>query len=391
MSARLRWLVVLAVLLVVGVPLAILFLRSHERVVHTEHLPPQGEASYNPLYVLGQALRADGITVHSSPRLDLPRMQLKPADTVLLLQDTADVPAPTAQALLAWVERGGHLLLRTPPPFKDEDAAQGPLLDALGVDTEYYESNCKAFHIADDPGHSEFCSGRRFGVDVPDGVRVEREWGDDEGLVFARLRKGNGTVDVLSDMEFLKGTPRIFNAEDPKGSLADGLHDLAHRDLTRHVLDPNYAEGTVWLIYGSRPPTLWSRIFYQGWPVWVPLLLALLAWLWQRAQRLGSLLPAPATERRSLLEHVRASGEHLLRHGKAPLLYDATRRAFLARLRRRAPTAAALSGEAQVHAIASLLQWPHSRVQTALQVPPSKDVVALRERIRLLIQMRNLL
>ncbi|WP_313345565.1 DUF4350 domain-containing protein [Stenotrophomonas sp.] len=391
MSARLRWLVVLAVLVTLGVPLAILFLRSHERVTHTEHLPPQGEASYNPLYVLGQALRADGITAHSSPRLDLQRMPLQPGDTVVLLQDSADVPPPIAQSLLQWVERGGHLLLRTPPLAGDDDTVQGPLLDALGVDTEYYDSACKPFHIADDPGHSEFCSGRRFGVDAPDGIRVEREWGDDEGLVFARLRKGAGTVDVLSDMEFLKGTPRPFDADDAKDSLADGLHDTAHRDLTRYVLEPNYAKGTMWLIYGSRPPTLWSRIFYQGWPVWVPLLLALLGWLWQRAQRFGSPLPAPASERRSLLEHVRASGEHLLRYGKAPLLYDAVRRAFLARLRRRAPTAAALTGEAQVHAIATLLQWPHSRVQTALQAPASQDVAGLRDRIRLLIQMRNLL
>jgi hypothetical protein len=391
MSARLRWLLVMGALVVLGVPAAILFLRTHERVTHTEHLPPQGEASYNPLYVLGQALRADGITAQSGPRIDLRRMQLQPGDTLVLLQDNADVPAPTAKALLQWVEGGGHLLLRTPPLSKDEEETQGPLLDALGVDTEYYDSACKAFHIADDPGHAEFCSGRRFGVEAPDGIRVERHWGDDDGLVFARLRKGAGTVDVVSDMEFLKGTPRPFHADDPKDSLADGLHDIAHRDLTRYLLDPNYGKGTMWLIYGSRPPTLWSRIFYQGWPVWVPLLLALLGWLWQRSQRLGSVLPAPASERRSLLEHVRASGEHLLRYGKAPLLYDAVRRAFLARLRRRAPTAAALAGEAQVHAIATLLQWPHSRVQTALQVPPSKDVVALRDRIRLLIQMRNLL
>ena len=391
MSARLRWLLVLGVLLAIGVPLSIVFLRTHEKVTHTEHLAPQGEASYNPLYVLGQALRADGHSTHNSPRIDLPRMQLAPGDTVLLLQDSVDVPAPTAQALLAWVERGGHLLLRTSSPYKDDDTAQGPLLDALGVDTEYYEGVCKPFHVADDPGHSEFCEGLRFGIDPPEGLRVEREWGDDDGLVFVRLRKGAGTIDVLSDMEFLKGTPRSFSPDDVKGSLADGLHDPAHRDLTRYLLEPNYGKGTVWLIYGSRPPTLWSRIFYQGWPVWVPLLLALLGWLWQRAQRLGSELPAPATERRSLLEHVRGSGEHLLRYGKAPLLYDAVRRAFLARLRRRAPTAAALSGEAQVHAIATLLQWPHTRVQTALQVPASKDVAALRDRIRLLIQMRNLL
>ncbi|MFI8718174.1 DUF4350 domain-containing protein [Stenotrophomonas sp. NPDC077464] len=391
MSARLRWLLVLGVILLLGVPVSIMFLRTHEKITRTEHLPAQGEASYNPLYVLGQALRADGITVHSSPRIDLPRMQLTPRDTVVLLQDSADVPAPSARALLEWVGQGGHLLVRTPPVSQDEDAPQGPLLDALGVDSAYYDSGCKGFHVVDDPGHVEFCRSRRFGVDVPEGVVLAREWGDDDGLVWARLRKGDGSVDVLADMEFLKGTPRAFDASDPEGSLADGLHDIAHRDLARYVLDPNYGEGAVWLVYGSRPPTLWSRIFYQGWPVWVPLLLALLGWLWLRAQRLGSLLPAPAVERRSLLEHVRASGEHLLRFGKAPLLYDAVRRAFLARLRRRAPTAAALSGDAQVHAIATLLHWPHSRVQTALQVPASKDVAALRDRIRLLIQMRNLL
>lgn len=391
MSARLRWLLAVGVMLLIGVPASIVFLRTHEKVTHTEHLPPQGEAGYNPLYVLGQALRADGLSTHSSPRIDLPRMQLTPGDTVLLLQDSVDVPAPTAQALLAWVESGGHLLLRTSMPYQDENAAQGPLLDTLGVDTEHYDTACKPFHVADDPGHSEFCEGLRFGIEPPAGIRIEREWGDDEGLVFARLRKGAGTIDVLSDMDFLKGTPRIFNVDDPAASLADGLHDRAHRDLTRYLLDPNYGQGTFWLIYGSRPPTLWSRIFYQGWPVWVPLLLALLGWLWLRAQRLGSVLPAPASERRSLLEHVRASGEHLLRFGKAPLLYDAVRRAFLARLRRRAPTAATLGGEAQVHAIATLLHWPHSRVQTALQVPASKDVAALRDRIRLLIQMRNLL
>jgi hypothetical protein len=391
MSPRLRWALVTAVLLVLGIPVAILFLRNHHRVTHTEHLAPQGEASYNPLYALGRALNADGIPSHSFPSVDLARMPLKPGDTVLLLKDSADVPPSTARALLDWVDRGGHLLLRTPPLHKEDEAPQGTLLDALGVYSEFYDSRCKPFHVADDPGHSEFCRGRRFELDELEDIRIDRTWGDDDGLVFARLRKGAGTVDVLSDMTFLEGTPRPFDAEDQKASLADGLHDTAHRDLTRWVLAPNYGKGTMWLVYGSRPPTLWHRLFYQGWPVWVPLMLALLGWLWQHAQRMGSVMPAPAGDRRSLLEHVRASGEHLLRYGRTPLLYDAVRRAFLARLRRRAPTAAALSGESQVHAIATLLQWPLSRVQTALQPPASQDTAALRERIRLLIQMRNLL
>lgn len=391
-SVRLRWLLIVLGLLVIGVPLAILFLRTHERVTQVERLPPQGEASYNPLYVLGQALRADGLTVQSRPRLDLPRMPLEPGDTLVLLQDSAEVPAPAVATLMAWVERGGHLIVRTPPVAKDT-AGNGPLLDALGVDSADHRSDCQPFHVRDDPQHVEFCTGRRFAVEPPAGMGLEREWGNAANLVFARLRHGQGRIDVLADMAFMqgKGRPNPIAAPNAANALVDGLHDKAHRDLTRYVLAPNYGKGTMWLVYASRPPSLWNRVFYLGWPVWAPLLLALLGWLWQRAQRLGSELPSPAAERRSLLEHIRASGEHLLRFGKAPLLYDAVRRAFLARLRRRSPSAAALSGEARVHAVATLLQWSHERVQTALTPPASHDVAGLRDRIRLLIQMRNLL
>lgn len=392
MSARLRWLLAAALLLVVAVPLTILFLRTHERVTRVETLPPQGEARYNPLYVLGQALRADGVETRARPRLDLTAMALQPHDTVVLLQDSAALPPPTARALLDWVERGGHLIVRTPPIPPAELDANGPLLDMLGVDSTTQGSQCAPFDVADNPDHIEFCRGRRFDVGPPDGTRITHQWGDDtHGQVFARLRRGAGTVDVLADLDFMLNAAAIGGGGFDPTSGVDGLHDKAHRDLTRYVLAPNYGKGTVWLVYGTRPPSLWQRVFQDGWPVWVPLLLALLGWLWLRAQRMGSLLPSPTMERRSLLEHVRASGEHLLRYGRAPLLYDAVREAFLNRLRRRAPTAAALGGDAQIHAIATLLQWSHDRVRTALQPPAAHDVAGLRDRIRLLIQMRNLL
>ncbi|WP_313274909.1 DUF4350 domain-containing protein [Stenotrophomonas sp.] len=387
MRTHLRWLLAVALLLVVAVPLTILFLRTHERVTRVETLPPQGEARYNPLYVLGQALRADGLEANARPRLDLTAMALQPHDTVVLLQDSAALPPTTARALLDWVERGGHLIVRTTPltadDAADDTADNGPLLDMLGVDGTSRRNACAPFHVADDVNHVEFCDSRRFDVDPPTGIRVAQAWRDEEhGHVFVRLRRAAGTVDVLADLNFMK------NSAAPG---VDGLHDKAHRDLARYVLAPNYGKGTVWLVYGTRPPSLWQRVFHDGWPVWVPLLLALLGWLWLRAQRMGSLLPSPAVERRSLLEHVRASGEHLLRYGKAPLLYDAVRQAFLNRLRRRAPTAAALGGDARIHAIATLLQWSHDRVRIALQPPAAHDVAGLRDRIRLLIQMRNLL
>lgn len=394
MSPRLFWSLLLGALVLFGVPLTILYLRTHERVTETIRLPPQGEAAYNPLYVLGQALRVDGIDVHSRPRLELQQMALGPNDTVVLLQDSSELPPPVASALLDWVDGGGHLLVRTPPPAEDDaGSTQGPLLDRLGVDSLFQRSDCQPFHVDDDPGHVEFCGGRRFTLGFAANAQAEHRWGTDRDLVFARLRHGQGKVSVLADMEFMRSevdspAARLGSAG---GGPSDGLHDASHRDLTRYLLDPNYGKGAVWLVYASRPPSLWSRMFYQGWPLWAPLLLALLGWLWGRSQRFGSLLPSPVLERRSLLEHVRASGELLLRFGHGARLYEAVLALFLHRLRLRAPVAAALDGAPRDQAIAELLKWPQGRVASALTPPPPHDSSALRERIRLLLQMRSLL
>lgn len=400
MSPRIRWALGVSVVAGLGLLAALIFLGTHHRVTETRVLPAQGEASYNPLYVLGQALRADGLQARSLPRLDWQSMQPGRQDTVVLLQDSAEIPASQAQRLLDWVAGGGHLLLRTPPRTKENAGhVEPPLLRQLGIDSSSNLSFCQAFHVVDDPGHVEFCSGRRFEISEQARRHVQREWRGPTGLVFVRLRHGAGMVDVLADMDFMRGVPdpipdrlnpQVRPAYDPAAP-RDGLYDRAHRDLTRYLLAPNYGKGTMWLIYATRSPSLWARMFQHGWPLWIPLLLALLGWLWARSQRFGSLLPSPREERRSLLEHVRASGQLLLRHQQGPRLHGAVRDLFLRRLQRRAPGAAVLDGAAREQAIADLLHWPRERVHTALLSPAPNDTIALKTRIALLIQMRSLL
>ena len=349
------------------------FLHTHERVDDTVDLPPRGEAAYNPLYALRESLVAAGVPARSRQRLQLSGVPLGPRDTLLLYSEPRTLLPSEVEALLAWVEGGGHLLVRTPLPRRSAESVQPwDLLERLGVHVSG-GTRCEPLLVTGQEGHVEFCRGRRFKL-VDDPALLHWGNGDREGLVFARLARGAGTIDVLADFDFMR------NAD---------LREIPHSLLTRQLLAPNWGAGTMHLVYAASVPPLWLQILTRGWMAWGPLLLALLAWLWMRTQRLGPVLPAPPVARRALLEHVGASGEHLVRYGRAPLLYEAVRAAFLDRLRRRDPLAAALEGEAGIEAVAARTGLSPRDVRHALQAPAPDDAKAFRQRIARLIQMRN--
>ena len=368
------------------------FLHNYHRVEREIDLPPRGEAAYNPLYALKQSLRADGVRVDSRQRLNLAAHALGQRDTLLIYSDPRSLSPPEVRRVLEWVEGGGHLIVRTPGWRDGNDEADIALFDELGVvlKGEDGSRDCLPFQVAGEKPHVEFCGDQRF-VFV-EGEVPELAWGDlKNGYAYARQGWGEGHVDVLADFGFLSngnppaGLAGLFGG----GGQGEGLREATHRALARQVLAPNYGHGAVHLVYAAQMPSLWRVALVRGWPVWLPLALALFAWLWLRAQRFGPLRPAPAPERRSLLEHVRASGDLLFRYGKGAMLYAAVRQAFLARLRRRDPLAAALTGEAQADAIARRLRVAPVAVLQALQTPAAHDRHAFRERISLLIKLRN--
>jgi hypothetical protein len=386
-SARIALIVALAAA-VIGAGMA-WFLHTYEKVEREIALPPRGEAGYNPLYALKKALQADGLKVESRQRLNLAAQELGAHDTLLILNDPRSMTPVDSRRLLEWVAGGGHLLLRTPPTRSGDEETSVPILEAMGVLLTDEPPECESLQVEGQDHHVEFCNGRRFFFNE---VEPELSWGDlQAAYVYARLAHGKGHVDVLADFDFLTnkgGTGGDFLGADGD-KLSGGLYDGPHRALARQVLAPNYGQGTVHLVYAAQMPSLFRTVLTRGWPVWAPLLLALLAWLWLRMQRFGPLRPSPPAERRSLLEHVRASGEHLFRYNRRALLYAAVRNSFLARLRRRDPVAAALAGEAQIGAIAERLGISADKIRTALQPPSSHDKPAFRDRISTLIQLRN--
>lgn len=347
------------------------WLSAFEQVTETVEVPRTGEARRNPLFALKLALEADGAKVEARRRLELDRHPLGSRDTVVVLGDPRALAPRDADRLLEWAERGGHLVLRTPPmdAFGGEDAH--PLWTALDLQPLDHAA-CTGWQVKDEEHHVEFCAGRRFTFE---GVNPRLSWGNfRDGFVFARLPRGEGSVDVLADLDFLT---------------TDKLSEAPHAHLARQLLAPNYGEGTVHLVYDAAVENFWLALVRRHWAVWAPLLAALLAWLWMRAERFGPLLPSPIGERRSLLEHIGASGELIYRYGYSHLLYGAMRDAFLARLRRRDPETAALTGGPQITRLSERFGLSREALRDALTPPPPDDHKAFRSRIATLVRLRN--
>lgn len=362
------------------------WLYNYEYVETQVDLPPRGEARYNPLYALRLALRAGGVEATSRQRLRLDEVPLGARDTVLVLGDPRTLSPEDVDGLLAWVELGGHLLVRTPPLERGDATRAGALLDALRL---RLLSSYACVPIAAPPvrggdggtgkdddeaagRRQAFCGGTRFTML---GVEPLQSLGDlDKGYAYARLAHGAGTVDVLSDFRFLANA---------------SLDNRASSAMARQLLQPGWKHGTVHLVYAADMPSLWRLLLEHAWMAWLPALLALAAWLWMRTQRFGPRVPSPEPARRALLEHVQASGEHLWRYGRASVLYAAVREVFMARLRRRDPFAAALDGRAQAEAIAHRTGAPVAEIERALQTPRPRDGADFRQRIARLLQLRQ--
>ena len=381
------------------------FLSTYHRVEREIDLPPRGEARYNPLLALKKTLQSRTIDANSRGDLNLAAMALQPGDTVLLDIDVRNVTDAQSETLMSWVESGGHLLLRLP---EGDEGRPGTLLSTLGltvssefgcfnwseaavkdsdtaqkaktaeaVDAAKTEQKAKESKGEADPGAGMFCSRFRFKTDEEYESDFDWLWGNrDEGFLFGRHPWGEGHVLIAADFDFLHN---------------DELKHAGNAALTWQLIGPALGTGRVFLIYAADTPPWYVLFVKQGWYVLLPLLLALLAWLWARSQRFGPLLPLASPHRRALLSHVQAAGEFAFVRGRGAALHAAVLRAFRLRLRRRDPVAAALAPEALVQTLSERHSIAAARIRHALQPQELARPEQFLAAIRTLMQLRALI
>jgi hypothetical protein len=293
---------------------------------------PRGAALRDPLLAARRLITALGVPAEAGHRVvPVP----DPSAALLLVAPPGTVSVAETEQLLDWVEAGGDLIA-TP---------QRALLDVFGVEVdeghEGDERNAGDIEVAhgeeddggeagdDGGGGDSEAAGNVLAVDPGDGraYRVEvalgarlidalgaAEYGSGPGdrHVVLRHRHGEGTVTFLADDWPL---------------LNPTIGDHEHASFLWALLSAEGRPAAVRVVWRIPRASLLAVLRERASPALASGLVLLGAWAWRRSRRFGPLLPDPPPSRRSLLEHVRASGDFLYRHGRADALVEAARRA----------------------------------------------------------------
>jgi hypothetical protein len=303
------------------------FATRFERVTERERVGYQGEARENPLLAAGMLVQRLGLPARRITGVN--QVYATPTDGVLVLADRRSMTPLLAARLIAWAERGGHVITSV-ERSRDAD----PLLDALDIEREWSKENPQTVfdvRLAENgpPLRVRLAAGTsrmRFVERIP---RAEIALRDKSGKAyFLHTRVGDGAITLVPDLSF------AANGEICNLDHAEAFWQLVNLQPDRHSL---------WTAARLEAPSLarWLRENAQA-AIGAAIFL-LLFWLWRIVPRFGPVAPDPAPARRRLLDHLRAAGRfHWDREGSLGLL-GAARDACLRRLARVHPDLALLA------------------------------------------------
>ncbi len=403
-------------------------------------------ASANPMLAATLLLRQNGHTVRAAASVAELPLQAIP-DGTLIVADAAGVVAPERAAqLLAWVQRGNTLVTQPrwinpaekaeldldeepevkyaegaePPDLhkdkgdKEDDEAEeddpaapalpelvevDPLSARLGVRLYLAAEahNCRTVKAPDpDAGATDEAAAKLLPecvvkvtvpgaayplvlshgtatlLGMPDGV--DPVWGDEDGSALRVYREGKGHV-VMVAADFF--TNQRLRRQD-------------HAELLLTVAGLNAASKTTTIVNNLDVLTWYQALWKHFKLALISAGIGLALLFWAAVRRFGPIMPRPGTERRSLIEHIDASGAWLWKaNGGGDLLLEAAREDTLALLRRRAPALFRLPAHELPAALARATGQHASHVSEALQPEAARQAAHFTRQIRTLQELRT--
>ena len=343
--------------------LALLVTQNYGFFEQRVYVGPSGEARVNVLLAARMLLTRMGSPVQESS--DLTRLDAFPArGTIFLAADRSDMDPVTAERLLDWVSDGGHLVVAADHPLKRD-----PLMNMLGVsiqDDQYRKSDP---HVED--------------VELPDGMRLRIQV-----LPSARLvdkddaaswrHESQGAIRMLQ-MPYDDGWVTVLSTFRPFSNFAIGKLD--HAELLWRLASDHGKPVAVWLVRHLDMQSLPQWLLKHALPAVIALAASVLLALWRVIPRFGPLQPAPAPDRRSLVEHLSAMGRFYSMQKQLPKLIQTVRQDGLELLAARAPETRGQDGASRLKSAARLTGLRPRELLQAFTAPPATPhefIVAMR-------------
>lgn len=352
------------------------FLNHFERATREIETGFQGEARRNPYLAAQRFLERTGVEADSIGSLDQLSELPATSATLYLPTERLTLDARRTQALLDWIRTGGHLVVVI---WGDAEAnRRDPLLAPFGV-VQYFEEEPEENEVpanVDLPNAPDFYQVGFlpwYRMEDPDNKAIWRVE-DDTGIHALQYAAGQGYLTVLTDMDFMNN---------------DAIGQYDHAAVLWYLSHMHGRQGQVLFVYNDDMPAL-GRLLWDRLPeALISAAVLLGVWLWLASRRFGPPLPEPARARRSLLEHLTASGRFLWRQHKQETLVTALRQRFFQTLRQRHPGWTTLAGEDLCRRLAVTTGLQQKHIQAALYGPAPQTPIAFTHLTRDLEQLRK--
>lgn len=269
------------------------------------------------------------------------------------------------EAIAAWVERGGHLVAQ-----REAVGTRDPLLDAFGIERKGPPPPQLAPRPQFDPGQATLTF-EWPGADAP----LRAELPTLVGLRDTRSRTPLASIPFNSrvvGLAFTSGAGRV-TVVPAFGFLANAaIGRLDHAELGWLLASEAAAAPRVLLFLRFESPPLGEWIWAEAWTVVIAAGLLIALWLARVIPRFGPLAPEATADRRSLAEHIVASGRFLWARGQRRYLVAAVRERALRFARRRGLT------EREVPAVGGTVETAHDFVAAVARLAAIESRLARR-------------
>jgi hypothetical protein len=374
---------------------------------------PRPEAAHDPFFAVRELYSRLGVAT----RRQVLHQELPATDQVLwFLADRNALRSWDREPLAQWVERGGHLVV-SPDPLEDlwdsdddnvnedENETVDSAEDDGSLDSDAAQEWLEALYAStpleelalavDTSRCPSLDDGETVGMEMAGGVTTVRvfscpllDLSGDASLATGLLAGGP----AASLLRFRRGQGWITILSDPYPLENDLIGELDHARFAWELVRPAGVTpaGVVFVAAGYvHTPPLVALIARHGWPLLVSAALALAILLWSRGARFGPLRESRSVERRSLLEHIEATGAFFWDQRLAEVLLNSTRAALDRHALRVIAGYSTLDPPARLQSLAERTGLAPERLAAALERRSHEDPAEITRVIRTLEAARR--